>query len=64
MNLMDLPISFRHYFDQSPDVLGGKLRLRGTRVSLEQILELLEAGVPPAEIAQKLFVKLSGVKPL
>ncbi|HWQ33755.1 MAG TPA: DUF433 domain-containing protein [Blastocatellia bacterium] len=39
-------------FEQTPDVLGGKLRVRGTRVSVEQVLELLEAGVTPAEIVQ------------
>jgi uncharacterized protein (DUF433 family) len=52
MTLPDIPISLREHFEQSPDMLGGKLRLRGTRVSVEQILELLEAGVPPQEIVQ------------
>jgi uncharacterized protein (DUF433 family) len=42
----------REYFEQTPDVLGGKLRLRGTRVSIEQILELLESGVTPEEIVR------------
>jgi uncharacterized protein (DUF433 family) len=52
MNLIEIPVSLRNHFEQSPDVLGGKLRLRGTRVSIEQILELLEAGVTPEEIVQ------------
>jgi len=50
MNLSDIPASLRDWFEQTPEVLGGKLRVRGTRVSVEQILELLEAGVPPADI--------------
>jgi len=52
MKLIDIPPSLRDYFEQTPDVLGGKLRLRGTRVSIEQVLELLEAGVTPEEIVQ------------
>ena len=52
MDLRDIPIPLRDYFEQTPDVLGGTLRLRGTRVSIEQILELLEAGVTPKEIVQ------------
>jgi len=42
----------RKFFEQTPDVLSGKLRLRGTRVSVEQILELIEAGVTPDEIVR------------
>jgi uncharacterized protein (DUF433 family) len=52
MELNDIPFSLRNYFEQTPDVLGGKLRLRGTRVSIEQVFELLEAGVTPEEIVQ------------
>ena len=52
MDLRDIPIPLRDYFEQTPDVLGGTLRLRGTRVSIEQILELLEAGDTPKEIVQ------------
>ncbi len=52
MNLLDIPISLRSHFEQTPDALNGKLRAAGTRVSVEQILELLEAGVTPAEIIQ------------
>ncbi len=62
MNLRDIPIPLRDYFEQTPDVLGGKLRLRGTRVSIEQILELLESGVMPEEIVQSFpSVTLSAV---
>lgn len=52
MNLLDIPISLRSHFEQTPDALNGKLRVAGTRVSVEQILELLEIGVTPAEIIQ------------
>jgi len=58
MNLQEIPSLLRNHFEQTSDVLGGKLRLRGTRVSVEQALELLEAGVPPAEILQS-FPSLS-----
>ncbi len=52
MNLSELPISLRDSFAQTPEVLGGKLRLPGTRISVEQVLELLAAGVLPEEIVQ------------
>jgi uncharacterized protein (DUF433 family) len=58
MNLQEIPLLLRDHFEQTPNVLGGKLRLRGTRVSVEQVLELLEAGVSPAEIIQS-FPSLS-----
>ena len=50
MKVSDLPPALRDHFDQTPEVLQGKMRVRGSRVSVEQILELLEAGVGPAEI--------------
>lgn len=52
MNLQDIPSSLRNYFEQTPEVLGGKLHVRGTRISLEQVLELVETGAQPAEIVQ------------
>lgn len=52
MNLKDIPDNLRERFEQSPDVLNGKLRVRGSRVSVEQVLELLEAGVLPADIVK------------
>ena len=52
MNLAGIPMPLREQFEQSPDVLGGKLRLRGSRVSVEQVLELLEAGVAPSDIVR------------
>jgi len=52
MNLPDIPLSLRNHFEQTPDVFNGKLRIRGTRVSVAQVLELLEAGVTPVEIVQ------------
>lgn len=54
MNQPAIPPLLRNHFEQTPDVPGGKLRALGTRVSVEQILELLEAGVTPAEIVQSL----------
>ncbi|MDQ3009915.1 MAG: DUF433 domain-containing protein [Acidobacteriota bacterium] len=52
MQLQDIPSSLRIYFEQTPEVLSGKLRVRGTRISLEQVLELIETGVRPTEIIQ------------
>jgi uncharacterized protein (DUF433 family) len=52
MTLSDVPPMLRDQFEQTPDVLRGKLRVRGARVSVEQILELLEAGVAPSDITQ------------
>jgi uncharacterized protein (DUF433 family) len=62
MNFRDIPIPLRDYFEQTPDVLSGKLRLHGTRVSIEQILELLESGVALEEIVRSFpSVTLSAV---
>jgi len=52
MKLSDVPPTLGDHFEQTPEVLQGKLRIRGSRVSVEQILELLEAGVAPADIIQ------------
>ncbi len=49
----------RDHFEQTSDVPGWKLRVRGKRVLLEQVLELLKAGVTPAEIIQS-FPSLIG----
>ena len=62
MKLSDVPPALRDHFEQTPDVLRGKLRVRGSRVSVEQILELLEAGVAPSDIIQSFpSVTLSAV---
>ena len=50
MNLSDIPATLHDWFEQTPEILGGKLCVRGSRISLEQVLELLEAGVAPADI--------------
>ena len=50
MNLQDVPASVRGCFEQTPEVLNGKLRVCGTRISVEQMLELLAAGVRPDEM--------------
>ena len=62
MKLCDVPPTLSNYFEQTPEVLQGKLRVRGSRVSVEQILELLEAGVPPSDIIKSFpSVPLSAV---
>ena len=52
MTLSEIPLILRDHFEQTPEVLRGKLRVRGSRVSVEQILELLDAGVAPTDIIQ------------
>jgi uncharacterized protein (DUF433 family) len=44
----------------SPGVLGGKPVIRGTRLSVEYILELLQSGETPAAICEE----YAGVHPL
>lgn len=58
IDLSDIRTPLRNYFEQTSDVLNGRLRIRGTRVSVEQVLELLDAGLTPAEIVQS-FPSLS-----
>jgi uncharacterized protein (DUF433 family) len=48
--LEDVPEDVRSHFIQTCDALSGKLRMRGTRISIEQVFELLESGATPAEI--------------
>ncbi len=43
----------------SPDVCHGKPRIRGTRIMVYQILDLLAGGVSPANIIQDYFADLS-----
>ena len=51
MNLTDIPNILRDSFEQTPEVLGGKLRVRGTRISVEQVLELeAHLGATPAHL--------------
>ena len=52
MKLQDILGSLSESFDQTESTVGGKLRVRGTRVSVEQILELLESGATPSEIVR------------
>ena len=52
MQLEDIPLPLREHFEQTTNVLGGKLRLRETRISVEQVLELLKAGVTAPEIVE------------
>lgn len=41
-----------HWIESSPDVLGGKARIRGTRISVELLLELLAGGASRKEILE------------
>lgn len=41
-----------HWIESSPDVLGGKPRIRGTRISVELLLELLAGGASREEILE------------
>ncbi|MBV9147688.1 MAG: DUF433 domain-containing protein [Acidobacteria bacterium] len=52
MTLSDIPGGLQEWFEQTPDVLQGKLRIRGSRISVEQVLELLESGVSPSQIVE------------
>lgn len=40
------------WIESSPDVLGGKPRIRGTRISVELLLELLAGGASRDEILE------------
>jgi uncharacterized protein (DUF433 family) len=40
------------WIESSPDVLGGKPRIRGTRISVEFLLELLAGGASRKEILE------------
>ncbi len=52
LQLKDIPAPLKDHFDQTPDVLCGRLRLRGTRISVDQVLELLQIGAAPADIVR------------
>jgi uncharacterized protein (DUF433 family) len=38
---------------QNPDILRGKPCIRGLRISVSQVLEMLAAGMTPAEIVEE-----------
>jgi len=42
-----------------PNILHGKPRIRGTRIAISMVLELVEAGIPFAEIQRKYYPQLS-----
>ncbi len=42
-----------------PNILHGKPRIRGTRIAVSMVLELVEAGIPFAEIQSKYYPQLS-----
>lgn len=41
-----------HWIESSPDVLGGKPRIRGTRISVDFLLELMAGGASREEILE------------
>jgi len=43
-------MNWRDYIHSDPDILGGKPVVRGTRISVELILEYLAEGAPVAEV--------------
>jgi len=43
-------MNWRKHIHSDPDILGGKPVVRGTRISVELILEYLAEGAPVAEI--------------
>ncbi|OGC02913.1 hypothetical protein A2V82_11635 [candidate division KSB1 bacterium RBG_16_48_16] len=42
-----------------PNILHGKPRIRGTRIAVSMVLELIEAGITFAEIQDKYYPQLS-----
>ena len=40
----------KRYLNADPNILGGKVVFRGTRIPVYAVLELLESGVSPKEI--------------
>lgn len=43
-------MNWRDHITSNPDILGGKPVVKGTRISVELILEYLSEGAPVAEI--------------
>jgi len=42
-----------------PNILHGKPRIRGTRIAVSMVLELIEAGIPFSEIRRKYYPQLT-----
>lgn len=45
-----------------PDILGGKPRIKGARISVVDVVELLEAGYTTPEVARQLDISNAGVQ--
>ena len=45
-----------------PRVMGGKPVIRGTRITVDMILELLAAGMKPEEIAEDYMITVEDVR--
>lgn len=45
-----MPQEYLHYIESKPDVMVGKPCIRGTRITVESVLEMLGCGMSPAEI--------------
>ena len=48
-----------HRIASDPQILHGKPRVRGTRIAVSMVLELVEAGIPFSEIRTKYYPQLT-----
>jgi len=56
-----MPDKHLHYIVSNPDIMVGKPCIKGTRITVEAILEMLGSGITPAEIMDD-FPSLDEVK--
>ena len=48
-----MSITISNLLTQSPDVCGGRLRVAGTRMTVQQIAALYKAGLSPEDVADQ-----------